>query len=795
LVVGGVYVAPIISGGALPALRTPLIGRAHDLASLSDLVLHTDERLLTLTGVGGCGKTRLAVQLASDLAPAFSDRLWLVELAPIADPALVPGAVIATIGLRDAIGRSSVETLTAFLSPQPALLVLDNCEHLIDSCAVLVDHLLSTCPTLRILATSREPLQIIGERQYRLAPLAVPNLDRLPAVDALGCSSAVQLFVARAKAVMPTFALTQENAAAVAGICARLDGIPLALELAAAWARSLAPAQILARLDGSFRLLVGGSRIAPTRQQTLQAALDWSDALLTEEERALFHRLAVFAGEFTLDAIEGICAGDSVAAADVLLLLTRLVDKSLVQVTHGQERVWYRLLEPVRQYARQHLSTRGDIPMMRQRHAAYYLAFAEEAAPALRGPEQDLWLVRLERGQGNLRAALTWAEEAGEWEIGLRMATALFPFWEAHTHITEGLRWLRTFLAAPPDPAPSALRARALNGAGRLAYFYEDGPGSQYPEALALQNESLALAREVGDRYVIAAAVTELGLIHRMLRDAHASMMCLEEGLAIFRELNDGVGIAWALANLGTSARLTGDYARSMALLQEGVLLYRTLGDVRRLAITQTGMGLTALKQGELAQAAEYFAEALGVHLRLGDRWFAIYDMMGIAEVLILQRRPEETVRLLGAAYALEEVIGSPVGGVTYAHLRAKILPLLSEERFEAIHAEGAALTLAQAAALALSFAQRSDAEICERSNAPPPPQGNMAPAEQTLSPLTRREREIAALLARGYTDRQIAETLFLTAGTVGWHVHRILQKLDLPSRREVAGWLEEHEP
>ncbi len=401
------------TGGTVPALRTPLLGRTNELATLRDLLLESDERLLTLSGVGGCGKTRLAVALASDLPSPFSGRVWLIELAPIADPALVPIAVADALGLREVAGSSSTEALATFLAPQPALLVLDNCEHVIDACAILADHLLATCPSLRILATSREPLQIAGERQYRVAPLAIPDIDRLPSVDALACSPAVQLFVARAQTILPTFHLTAENALPVARICARLDGIPLALELAAAWVRSLAPAQILARLDDVFRLLVGGSRIAPTRQQTLQAALDWSDTLLTTEERALFDQLAIFAGEFRIEAVEAVCADDGLLVTDVLGALTRLVDKSLVMVADGDQSVWYRLLEPVRQYALQHLSARGETGAIRGRHAMFHLTLAEQAAPALRGPEQDAWLVRLEREQGNLRAALDVGRGSG----------------------------------------------------------------------------------------------------------------------------------------------------------------------------------------------------------------------------------------------------------------------------------------------------------------------------------------------------------------------------------------------
>lgn len=375
----------------------------------------------------------------------------------------------------------------------------------------------------------------------------------------------------------------------------------------------------------------------------------------------------------------------------------------------------------------------------------------------------------------------------GQWEIGARLAVALVPFWEAHAHLAEGVRWLRAALAALPAASAPLLRVRALNGAGRLAYFYEAGAGSDYAESERYQNESLALAREAGDRYGIAAAFIELGMISRMRRDAPLSMTRLMEALAIFRELNDEEGIAWALTNLGTTARLTGDYAYSRALLTESLALLRALGDHRRLAIAHTALGLTAMQQGQLTEAAGYFAAALTAHLHLGDRWFVIYDVMGIAEVFLLRGQPEAAVRLIGAAGALAAALGSSVGGVTYEPMMATIRSLLGEARFAAIHAEGAALTLAAAAALALALAEQPPGYMDDAATGP-------SPAPDT-APLTRREQEIARLLARGETDRQIADALFIGVGTVGWHVHRILQKLDLQSRHQVAAWLNAREP
>lgn len=421
-----------------PALRAPLIGRERDLAEARDHLLGAHERLLTLTGVGGCGKTSLALQLAADVRPAFPDGVYLVELASVTDARLVVPTIAAAVGLQDVRGQTTMAALVSFLRPRELLLVLDNCEHLIDACAEHVNDLLRQCLRLRILATSREPLLIVGERQRRIAPLPVPEPDQLPALDELGGFAGVQLFVERAQAVLPSFRLTDDNAAAVAMICSTLDGIPLGIELAAARLRVLTVEQIAARMVDWFRLLVATSRSAPTRQQTLRATLDWSYDLLTPAEQATFRRLVVFPGGATLEGVEAVCAGAELAPDDVLDVLGRLVDKSLVLVDAFGGAAWYRQLEPIRQYGHYRLLEAGELDDALDRHAAFYLALAEHAAPKLQGPEQVTWLARFDREQGNLRAAIQRFAGRGDIEAELRLEIALSPFWEAHGHFNEG---------------------------------------------------------------------------------------------------------------------------------------------------------------------------------------------------------------------------------------------------------------------------------------------------------------------------------------------------------------------
>jgi non-specific serine/threonine protein kinase len=612
-------------------MLTSLIGREHELSEV--LALLGTERLVTLTGSGGVGKTRLALAVAAELVDRYPDGVWLVELAALTDPSLVPHAAAQILELREEPGRPLSVVLSAFLQPKRLLLVLDNCEHLVGTCADLATALLRTCPDLHLLATSREGLGVAGEALYRVPSLAVPDPRHLPPVEMLATCEAVQLFVARAHTRGAGFSLTAQNAAAVAQICARLDGIPLAIELAAARVSALPVETIAARLAECFRLLTGGPRTVLPRQQTLRAALDWSHDLLSQPEQVLLRRLAVFAGGWTLEAAEQICAGEEVERWDVLDLLSTVVNKSLVLLEVASDSPRYRLLETVRQYARERLAVAGEAVQVGDQHLAWCLALAEQAEEALAGPEQDVWLVRLEVEHDNLRAALTWVRDRGVWEAGVQLAGALWRFWQTRSYLSEGRGWLEEVLAkSGTSVMPAALRAHALYGTGNLARMQGD-----FARAVVLLEESLAIYRDLGDKGRIAQSLDLLGFVASNQGDYARAVALHEESLALDRELGDKSGIASSLNGLGIVASNQGDYARAVALHEESLAISRYLGDKDTIAKTLAFLGNVAYSQGDRARASALYGESLAISRKEGDKVGTAWALSGLGEVAYSQ--------------------------------------------------------------------------------------------------------------------------------------------------------------
>ena len=626
----------------LPVPLTSFIGREQEATEIAQLL--ATARLLTLTGTPGVGKTRLALEVAAKLVEQFPDGVRLVELAPLADPDLVPQAVAAALGLREQPGRTAPDTLTDALRVLRMLLVLDNCEHLVDACAGLADGLLRACPGLVILATSREPLGIDGETAWRVPSLALPaggdgetvGSGDAPAPDA--CPS-VRLFVERARAARPDLTLTVLHTSAVARICRRLDGIPLALELAAARVKALSVEQIATRLDDRFRLLTGGNRTALPRQRTLRATVDWSYDLLSEEERALLRRLSVFAGGWSLEAAEAVCAGEGIESSDVLDLLQHLVDRSLVVTdVHPDGTTRFRMLEMLQQYALERLVERGEADAARGQHAAWVLALAERAGPELRGPREREWSERLEGECENLRAALRWLVERGEAERSLRLGSALWRFWSVRGHLIEGLDWLEQALAlsgASGDVTDQVLRARAgaLNGAGNLAMARgEHGERGRLSTKRAWRSSAGSPTRPARrSRCTTSAWPPETWAIARWRERASTRASPSSGGLGDTR--NAGL----SLLNLGRLSHDAGDRERATTLYADSLAHFRAAGSAQGVATALNRLGELARDRGDLAAAVRFHDEALSMHRDRADPWGIGLSLTGLARVAVVR--------------------------------------------------------------------------------------------------------------------------------------------------------------
>lgn len=814
----------------LPASLTPLIGRERERAAVGD-ALRDGARLLTLTGPGGIGKTRLALEAASGLVrsdAAFPDGVWFVELAPLTDPARLVQVVSGVFGLTAEAHRSQAEVLVDALRLRRVLLVLDNCEHLVSACADLAHLLLRACPRVAVLATSREPLKVLGETVQRVPPLACPDPAQSVTPRDLGDFDAVRLFLERAAAARGGFCLTEHNAPAVAQICSRLDGIPLALELAAARTSALSVGQIAARLDDRFGLLAHGVRAAPIRQQTLAGAVGWSYELLDEPDRRLFRRLGIFAGGWTLEDAEAVCGEPDEPADRVLDGLARLVDKSLVQAEDGPGQArWYRLLDTLRHFALERLAASGEEALVRERHLHWYCTLAEVADDWLRWrrglswAEREQWLVRITWEYANCRSAWQWAVECGDAahvDEALRLAVGLFPYFWVTSTLPEGRDWLDRLLALHADAPPTAARARALAAAAKLAMHNgDDTVGRRLAEAyLALPHvlwtqQSTALVHvtlavvalrhgETGGARQHAAA----GLIlSRACGEVSAAMYppylasvavaegnldeaqdLYEEGLWEGRAEDFRLAIGMALEGLGRVARLRGDASLARTVLEEALAALRSVGPMPQTGLVLVTLGELALQQGDTAQARARWCQGLELAGALGHRHLLASVFEGAAAVVLDEERSVtqatvEAVRLIGVAQHLRvtaNVADADVTLATRALERAEAI--FGRDALERRLTEGRAMTLEAAA----EIARRALAE--RRSN---------AGSDGGVEMLTRREREVAVLLARGLTNRQIADALVISERTAEMHVGNLLSKLGLSSRAQAAVWASTH--
>jgi non-specific serine/threonine protein kinase len=602
----------------LPVQVSSFVGREREMAQVKRML--TSARLVTLVGAGGCGKTRLAIQVAGELAGEYPEGAWLVELGALSDPGLIVQEAVSVLGQSEESDRPLLDRLTDYLRAKHLLLVLDNCEHLISACAQLAETLLQACPDLCILATSRETLGIAGESAFGVPSLSVPDPRQVSSMSVDQASGVlahegVRLFLERASAVQPNFGITNANAPAVAQICSRLDGIPLAIELAAARVKALSVEQIAARLDDRFRLLTGGSRTALPRHQTLQALIDWSYELLSEEERVLLRRLSVFAGGWTLEATETVCAGDGLQAEDVLDLLTRVVDKSLVLVEERHGAARYRMLDTIQQYAREKALASGEAAGVRTRHLDLFVRLAEEAECELRRAEQLTWLNRLEIEHDNLRAALGWSQASGDTDAGLRLAAALFEFWLLRGYEGEGRAWLEEMLRLSAESGRTQARAKALRAAGFLAVGQGDIISGR-----ARLDESLAIFRELGDQIGMTDSLLGLGRAAYFQGDYTAARSALAESLGISRLAQYPRGSAQALYRLGMVCLIQGNYAQARTHFEESVAKFRSQGDKWGLSYSLNALGEEALRRGDYAIAHAVFEESLSVFKALGSK-------------------------------------------------------------------------------------------------------------------------------------------------------------------------------
>jgi predicted ATPase/DNA-binding NarL/FixJ family response regulator len=757
----------------LPVQSTPLIGRETEVDALSSMLRRTDVRLLILTGPPGIGKTRLGIQVAANLLDDFPDGIYFVPLAPIGDPELVIPTIAQAVGVKEMAGQPLVQSLQSFLKDKNALLLLDNFEQ-VARAAPLLSELLADSPGVKMLITSRELLHLYGEHDYPVPPLSLPQPGKPPDLDALSRYEAVALFVQRAQAVSPGFELTDHNAHAIVEICLRLDGLPLAIELAAARILVLPPEELLARLKNRLILLTGGARNLPERQRTLRATLDWSYNLLDAAEQTLFRKLGVFVGGCTLEAIEEVCGSE--LGMYTLDGVTSLVGKSLLQRQEGVAgEPRFMMLETIREYAREKLEESGEGNTIRHRHADFLVEFVERAAPELWGRRQGEWLDRIEQELGNLRAAMEWSLAYGSVETAAWIAAPLYRFWFIHGRMSEGLRWLEQMLDAR-HMLPTPARTKVLEAAGTLAGFQRD-----YERADELLSECLNLCRQSGDLTGVADALNHLGLAANTHGDEERAIALWEESLALRRQLGHRSGVAQSLMNLGDALSIKADYARAEAMLEESRALWEELGDEIGLALTLSGMASNASRRSEYAKAETLAKKALLLFHSLGSEVHTIGVLDLLADTWVEQGNAEGALRLQAAIEALSEVdkqLQSDATATRPGHERSvsAARAQIDDGTFAKLWSEGQAMSLEEAMAYALEPIADGIIET-EKASASPESQ------EAYPNDLTEREVEVLRLIAAGRSNQEIAQELVLSTRTVERHISNIYQKIGATGR------------